>query len=561
MVLNTIFFLALPSLAFHAFAPLVPPRPVVRYPVGLPEMGLPDAAAEQSTQRPAAFGPAHLPPRPLPVEYLQAFRPPPAFPQASRVSQDITLRMPVAQAAQAAPSLFSPATNAYRLTLIGTGVVLAFLVRRILARTTAATRLQIWWSYVREKAKSLVYTTIAIACTVVMLLGSPAGALSTSEAPMQTATTSSLQIAARNNIRKMPSALSNFVRRPAAAPQQKMIKYSAKNYIFSDDLTRMSRLEREFDDILWHSLANKTANRVKLVANLGEAALLVGAVRGGLVAYERWQKEEERKDIQEELERTGMYVSVDASSVVEFTDAKTGKKSKAGSSKKQPVIPGSIVIHYELPSGNGKLEKDIRNKVEGEDFALTMLDQLQYKFQELGEIDREDMQAFSGSLLFPKIPAIQAPKLEAGVLEGRVFLSDLGPDATEAVVQAFANSGTRSMIQNVFRGPLAMALGVEEEQVMIANLVRNRDPLFGDGGKLADGPVRQLLSKRASGLLRWIESTSAAEDQDFWESAVTQTIYRDTGTKSSKTDDNADGDKPGSADGPNDSPDLGGVGA
>jgi len=71
--------------------------------------------------------------------------------------------------------------------------------------------------------------------------------------------------------------------------------------------------------------------------------------------------------------------------------------------------------------------------------------------------------------------------LEAGVVAGRVFLTDLGEDASEAVVQGFGNSGTRSMIQEAFRGPLAAALGVEEEQVMITNLVRNRDPNFGDG--------------------------------------------------------------------------------
>merc|ERR1719171_2080294 len=119
-----------------------------------------------------------------------------------------------------------------------------------------------------------------------------------------------------------------------------MLKYSSKDYIFSDSLTQVSRLEREFDDILWHSLANRRLHRARTIANLGEGVLLVAGLRGGLVAYERWQKEEERKDIEEELERTGMYVSVDASSVVEFTDAKTGKKSKAGSSKKTSSHPG-----------------------------------------------------------------------------------------------------------------------------------------------------------------------------------------------------------------------------
>jgi hypothetical protein len=337
-----------------------------------------------------------------------------------------------------------------------------------------------------------------------------------------------------------------------------MLKYHSKNYIFSDSLTSVSRLEREFDDLVWYSLANRRLHRAQTMANLGEGALLVAGVRGGLLAYERWVKEEERKDVEEELERTGMYVSVDASSTKEFTDAATGKKKKADAAKTKEVIPGSIVIHYELPSGNAKLEKEIRSKVEGPEFAPTMLEELQYKFQELGEVERTQMEAFM-SVVFPKIPAVQAPKLEAGVIAGRVFLSDLGSEATEAVVQSFGNTGTRTMIQDAFRHPLAAALGVEDGQVMITNIVRNKDELFGDGGKLADGPVRQFLSRRAPIVLRWVESTSAAEDGDFWDNAVTQTIYRDTGAKNAKTDDKTGGDTPPDTDSPGDSPD-GGVG-
>jgi hypothetical protein len=490
---------------------------------------------EQANQRPAASG-AYLPPlRPIPA------------PQGLRVPQDPTLRLPVSQAA----TLLSPASDVYRYMMIGTCVVAAFLVRRILAQKWFATRLRVWASYVKEKAKSLVYTTFAAAAAAIMLTASPAGALSTSEAPLPT----SVQIQRPAN-RKFPR-VSNIIRRKAPAPSQKMIKYHSNNYIFSDDLTSVSRLEREFDDLVWYSLANRRLHRAQTVANLGEGALLVAGVRGGLLAYERWVKEEERKDVEEELERTGMYVSVDASSTVEFTDAATGKKKKAESKLTKAAIPGSIVIHYELP-GSAKLEKALRSKVEGPEFASTMLEELQYKFQELGEVERDHMQAFM-SVVFPKIPAVQAPKMEAGVIAGRVFLTDVGSEATEAVVTGFGNTGTRSMIQDAFRHPLAAALGVEDDQVMITNIVRNRDELFGDGGKLADGPVRQFLSTRVPSVLRWVESTSAAEDDDFWENAVTQTIYRDTGAKDSKTADEPGGDTPPNTDSPGDSPD-GGVG-
>jgi hypothetical protein len=519
----------------HAFVPLVAPRPVVRSPVTPPV-----AVLDQATQRPAASG-----------AYAQQLRPLPALPQGFRVPQDVQLRIPVAEAA---PALFSPASSVYRYTLIATCVIAAVLLRRILARRTFAARLRVWASAARARVKSLAAVMLTVAASFVMLTSSPVGALSATEAPVQT----SVQLQLRQD-RKLPRALGSIIRRPQA-PQQKMLKYSSKDYIFSDSLTQVSRLEREFDDILWHSLANRRLHRARTIANLGEGVLLVAGVRGGLMAYERWQKEQERKDIEEELELTGMYVSVDASSVVEFTDAKTGEKKMAtGSGKRQEIIPGSIVIHYEI-SGNKKLEKEVRDKVEEPDFATTVIDNLQYKFQELGSSDRAHLEALS-SLVFPKIPAVQAPQLEAGVIVGRVFLADLGSEATESVISGFGNAGTRSMTVEAFRGPLAAALGVEEEQVTIANIIRNRDPLFGDGGRLADGPVRQFLNRRAGGVLRWFESTDAAGDDDFWETAVPQTIYKDTGpTKIIETDNETGDDSPPSPDSPDENPE-GGVGA
>lgn len=527
MVLATICYLALPSLGLHAFVPLVPPRPVVRGPVAPPV-----AVVDQATQRPAASG-AYLPP----------FRPILPSPQGSRVSQDLAMRLPVPMAA---PAVLSPAFYVYRYMMIGgMCMIAAFLIRRILAQRASAARLRTWASTLKERVKSLVYTTFAVAATAVMLTTGPAMALSTTEAPMPAAVHRVLPAT-----KKLPRTLKTLIRRPQA-PTQKMLKYSAKNYIFSDSLTSMSRLEREFDDIVWYGLANRRLHRARTLANLGEGALLVAGVRGGLLAYERWQKEQERKDIEEELEMTGMYVSVDASSVVEFTDAATGKKKKADSkSDRLPIIPGSVVIHYELPSSNAKLEKAVQNTVEAPEFSTTLLEELQYKFQALGDVERAHMEGFM-SVVFPKIPTVQPPKMEVGVIAGRVFLTDLGSDATEAVVQGFGNAGTRSMIQDAFRGPLAAALGLEDEQVMITNILRNRDPLYGDGGKIGDGKVRQFLSRRAPGVLRWVESQTSAQDDDFWETAVTQTIYRDTGP--TNKDDSKEGDAP-NTDSPGDSP-------
>lgn len=461
-----------------------------------------------------------------------------ASPQGYRAARDITMRMP--EVPQAAQTLFRASTgDASRyVMLLAVSTFVGIVLRQYLLRRSFAATLRVWLKALREKVvyladstQKLVTTLLVVSATFVTLLGRPVGALSTSEAPPQP--TVQRQLPAT---KKMPRPLSTFIQRRSEAPKQKMISYRSKDYIFSDGLTRTSRLDREFDDLLWYSLANRRAHQARNMATVAEAAIAVGGVRAGLLAFERWQKEEERKDIEEELERTGMYVSVDASSVTEFTDANTGKKKAAESTQEQnPVIPGSLVVHYELPSATSSLEKAVREKVEGSEFSTVFVDELQYALHALGDVQKEHMQELS-TLVYPKIPARQAPKMEAGALGGRVFLTDLGPGATEAVLRGFGNRGTRGMIQDAFRGPVATALGVQPDQVAITNLLRNRDPLFGDGGRLADGPVRKFLNNKAPGVLRWLESTTSADSADFWENAATQTIYRDDGPKDSATD-------------------------
>lgn len=515
MVLATICYLALPSLGFHAFVPLAPPRPVARWPA----VPLATAPAVQAALRPAAPG-AFLPP----------LRPRAAVPQALRVPQDVTLRLPVSQAA---PLFFSPASYVYGCMMLGACALAVLLVRRALAgRSTARWRLLA--SSVREKAKSLIYTFVALAATSIMLFASPAGALSTSEAPAPAA------VQRLAPVKKFPSPLTGLIKRPEAS-QQKKIKYSHKGYIFSDDLTRLSRLDREFDDIVWHSLINRRQNQVKTLVNLGEGVALVAGVGTAGLAWERYNKEQERKDIEEELELTGRYVSPDASNVKVFMDAKTGKVRENTAARRQ-AVPESIVVNYEIRSRSAKLEQTLRNKVEGPEFSRAMVDQLQYLFQEFAESKRDDMKEDFETLVTPNIPAAQAPmKQLGGVIEGRVFITELGSDVTNAVLKYYGNTATRPTVIEGFQKAVADALGVEEE-VTITNIVRNQDPLFGEGGKLADGKVRQLLSRRASWLLKWIESMSTAEDESFWDTAVTQSIYKDPGQKKAKTDGSTGGD-------------------
>jgi hypothetical protein len=222
-------------------------------------------------------------------------------------------------------------------------------------------------------------------------------------------------------------------------------------------------------------------------------------------------------------------------------DAKTGKVRENTAARRQ-AVPESIVVNYEIRSRSAKLEQTLRNKVEGPEFSRAMVDQLQYLFQEFAESKRDDMKEDFETLVTPNIPAAQAPmKQLGGVIEGRVFITELGSDVTNAVLKYYGNTSTRPTVIEVFQKAVADALGVEEE-VTITNLVRNQDPLFGEGGKLADGKVRQFLSRRASWLLKWVESMSTAEDESFWDTAVTQSIYKDPGQKKAKTDGSTGGD-------------------
>jgi len=96
--------------------------------------------------------------------------------------------------------------------MLGACALAVLLVRRALAgRSTARWRLLA--SSVREKAKSLIYTFVALAATSIMLFASPAGALSTSEAPAPAA------VQRLAPVKKFPSPLQE-VPKPAYGPHK-----------------------------------------------------------------------------------------------------------------------------------------------------------------------------------------------------------------------------------------------------------------------------------------------------------------------------------------------------
>jgi hypothetical protein len=420
--------------------------------------------------------------------------------------------------------------------------------------------------------KKLVYTIFATVATSVMTMtllwsvaSGPAVALTTREAPVQQTRVHRIVDTGKEMQRRLDerlgSARADEEEKPVQVkkqPQQKMIKYSAKNYIFSDSLTSISPLEREFDDVLWHSLGNRQAIQRKIFASVGGGLVLVGVGKAGLEGFDRFQKRQDRKDIEEELKNTGRYVSVDASNVTEFTNAVTGKtrKLKKTNMKNQP-IKGSLVIHYEIPKANGGLARDIRKKVEDKKFATKYIDTLQATFRGVegknrtkkSEAGKEDeltsmkiLEGLEGDLSM-EIPTVQAPTKQGGVIKGRVYFTEFKKKAMDTIMGGYGNAGSRETIKEAFGGALSEVFGIEDRakgKVIIMNIVQNRDPEFGEGGRMKNRAVRQFFSNAAPWFLRWFESTDAAGDDGFWQTDVMQSVYEDKKTSKKKEDDKKD---------------------
>jgi len=102
-------------------------------------------------------------------------------------------------------------------------------------------------------------------------------------------------------------------------------KYTDRNYLFSDELTAKTALEEELEEL------DEVKSERGVAKAVGTAVVYGGALGGvfltvrGLQNVERWMKEQELRDIEEERELTGQYISVDASDVDTSIDPTTGK--------------------------------------------------------------------------------------------------------------------------------------------------------------------------------------------------------------------------------------------
>nr|UXY86709.1 hypothetical protein CparaKRNrm1_p078 [Cryptomonas paramecium] len=105
------------------------------------------------------------------------------------------------------------------------------------------------------------------------------------------------------------------------------------SFLFSSKTTKFSEVEMELKD------AEKDERRYLIQKDIQTGFILGGSMIGiwlfyeGLNIWEKWIKEQEKKNIQEEIELTGIYIDPNASNVETSIDPITGKKIQIKSEK------------------------------------------------------------------------------------------------------------------------------------------------------------------------------------------------------------------------------------
>jgi len=108
-------------------------------------------------------------------------------------------------------------------------------------------------------------------------------------------------------------------------PKREARRFTSREFIFSDALTQKSELEEELEELETYKEQNKGQRALQTLVTTGGGLGLVYLSVKGLTNVERWIKQQELRDIEEEIELTGNYISVDASDVDSAIDPTTGK--------------------------------------------------------------------------------------------------------------------------------------------------------------------------------------------------------------------------------------------
>jgi hypothetical protein len=99
-----------------------------------------------------------------------------------------------------------------------------------------------------------------------------------------------------------------------------------EKFLFSPLTTRNSEVEMEIEEIEDDEYRYSAWKNTQIGLAVGGSALGMWFAYNGLNAWERWMKEQEKKDIEEEIEMTGTYINPGAGNVEASIDPITGKK-------------------------------------------------------------------------------------------------------------------------------------------------------------------------------------------------------------------------------------------
>mmetsp|Transcript_16562 Transcript_16562/g.25726 ORF Transcript_16562/g.25726 Transcript_16562/m.25726 type:complete len:210 (+) Transcript_16562:1133-1762(+) len=99
-----------------------------------------------------------------------------------------------------------------------------------------------------------------------------------------------------------------------------------EKFLFSPSTTSLTEVEKEIQEIEDDEYRYRSWRNTQVFLALGGSALGMWFAYKGLTALEKWMKEQEQKDIEEEIQMTGTYINPGAEKVEASIDPKTGKK-------------------------------------------------------------------------------------------------------------------------------------------------------------------------------------------------------------------------------------------
>jgi hypothetical protein len=97
-------------------------------------------------------------------------------------------------------------------------------------------------------------------------------------------------------------------------------------FLFSNQTTQNTEIESEIEEIEDDEFRYSSWKNSQVGLTVGGSALSMWFAYKGLNVWEKWMKDQEQKDIEEEIEMTGTYINPGAGNVESSIDPITGKK-------------------------------------------------------------------------------------------------------------------------------------------------------------------------------------------------------------------------------------------